>query len=75
MNEARLLERLAERAADEGLLDVSYTTADSPFGPLLLAATRRGIVRIGLPGQDDEALLEELAAKVSPRVRMAPLTR
>jgi methylated-DNA-[protein]-cysteine S-methyltransferase len=72
MNEAQLKERVAERAAAEGILDVSYTTADSPFGPLLLAATRRGVVRIGLPGQDDEALLQELAARVSPRVLEAP---
>ena len=54
------------------MLDVAYTTADSPFGPLLLAATRRGVVRIGLPTQDGDALLEELAARVSPRVLEAP---
>lgn len=62
------LEKLRERAAAEGLLDVAYTYTDSPFGPLLLAATPKGLVRVGLPIQDDEALLEELAAKVSPRV-------
>ena len=50
---------LAEGAASEGILDVAYTTADSPFGPLLLAATRRGVVRIGLPAQDGEELLTE----------------
>jgi methylated-DNA-[protein]-cysteine S-methyltransferase len=66
------LKRLADRASAEGLLDVAYTIADSPFGPLLLAATPRGMVRIGLPNQDSEALLEELAAKVSPRVLEAP---
>lgn len=62
------LQRLRERAAAEGLLDVAYTTVDSPFGPLLLARTAKGLVRVGLPNQDTEALLEELAAKVSPRV-------
>lgn len=61
-----------ERAAAEGLLDVAYTAADSPFGPLLLAATPRGLVLVGLPNQDREALLAELAAKVSPRVLEAP---
>ena len=66
------LRTLAERAADEGLLDVAYTTADSPFGPLLLATTPRGLVRIGLPNQDYDALLEELAQRVSPRVLEAP---
>jgi len=62
------IEKLRERAAAEGLLDVAYTRADSPFGTLLLATTPVGLVRVGLPNQDDEVLLEELAAKVSPRV-------
>ena len=60
------------RAADEGLLDVAYTRADSPFGPLLLASTKRGLVRVGLPNQDPEALLADLADRVSPRVLEAP---
>jgi methylated-DNA-[protein]-cysteine S-methyltransferase len=66
------LNRLAERAAEEGLLDVAYTTTDSPFGPLLLARTPRGLVRIGLPNQDADELLLELAKRVSPRVIEAP---
>ena len=72
MNDAQLKERLATRAASEGILDVAYTTADSPFGPLLLATTRRGVVRIGLPTQADDELLQELADRVSPRVLEAP---
>jgi methylated-DNA-[protein]-cysteine S-methyltransferase len=72
MNEARLKERIAERAAADGILDVAYTTADSPFGPLLLAATRRGMVRIGMPSQDGDELLRDLAERVSPRVLEAP---
>jgi methylated-DNA-[protein]-cysteine S-methyltransferase len=66
------LERLAARAAAEGLLDVAYATADSPFGPLLLAQTPRGLVRVGLPNQDAESLLVELSERVSPRVLEAP---
>jgi methylated-DNA-[protein]-cysteine S-methyltransferase len=62
------IHRVRERAAAEGLLDVAYTRADSPFGPLLLASTRKGLVRVGLPNQDHDELLEELAARVSPRV-------
>jgi methylated-DNA-[protein]-cysteine S-methyltransferase len=62
------INRLRERAAAEGLLDVAYTETDSPFGRLLLATTPKGLVRVGLPNQDPEALLEELATKVSPRV-------
>lgn len=60
--------RFAQRAAEEGLLDVAFTTTDSPFGELLLAATPRGLVRLGLPGQDTDGLLEDLSRRVSPRV-------
>jgi len=66
------LQRLADRAAAEDLLDVAYTTMDSPFGPLLLAATPRGLVRVSLPEYDPDETLEELAARVSPRVLEAP---
>ena len=60
------------RAAEEGLLDVAYTSADSPFGQLLLATTKRGLVRVGLPNQDRDELLADLADRVSPRVLEAP---
>jgi methylated-DNA-[protein]-cysteine S-methyltransferase len=66
------LNRLVERASEEGLLDIAYTTADSPFGPLLLARTPKGLVRVGLPNQDTDELLVDLATRVSPRVLEAP---
>ena len=66
------LQRLADRASEEGLLDVAYTTMGSPFGTLLLATTPRGLVRVGLPNQDAEELLEDLATRISPRVLEAP---
>jgi methylated-DNA-[protein]-cysteine S-methyltransferase len=66
------LERLANRAGDEGLLDVAYAMSDSPFGPLLLAGTPRGLVKLNLPGHDPEEALEDLAARISPRVLEAP---
>lgn len=66
------LRRLAARADAEGLLDVAYANLDSPFGTLLLAATPHGLVRVNLPNCDAEETLEELAAKVSPRVLEAP---
>ena len=66
------LNRLAARASEEGLLDVAYATTDSPFGALLLARTPRGLVRVGLPNQDADALLVDLATRVSPRVLEAP---
>jgi methylated-DNA-[protein]-cysteine S-methyltransferase len=66
------LQRLAERAEAEGLLDVAYANVDSPFGPLLVAATPRGLVRVNLPTYDPEQTLEELAIRISPRVLEAP---
>jgi methylated-DNA-[protein]-cysteine S-methyltransferase len=66
------LKALRDRAAAEGLLDVAYATADSPFGTLLLAKTPRGLVRLGLPGEDVEAMLADLAGRISPRVLQDP---
>jgi methylated-DNA-[protein]-cysteine S-methyltransferase len=66
------IDALTARAAEDGLLDVAYTSTDSPFGPLLLAKTRRGLVRVGLPNQDADELLVDLADRVSPRVLEAP---
>jgi methylated-DNA-[protein]-cysteine S-methyltransferase len=66
------INRFKERAAAEGLLDVAYTSTDSPFGPLLLAKTERGLVRVGLPNQNPDELLVDLAERVSPRVLEAP---
>jgi methylated-DNA-[protein]-cysteine S-methyltransferase len=64
---------LTTAAAGAGLLDVAYATADSPVGKLLLAATPRGLVRVAyLDYSLQDAVLEELAARVSPRVLAAP---
>jgi methylated-DNA-[protein]-cysteine S-methyltransferase len=62
-----------ERAAEaEGLLDVAYTTVDSPVGPLLLAATPRGLVRVAYDIEDHGRVLDTLAQRLSPRVLRAP---
>jgi methylated-DNA-[protein]-cysteine S-methyltransferase len=61
---------LTDAAASADLLDVAYTTYDSPAGALLLAATPRGLVTLAYiddPAQED-ASLERLAARVSPRI-------
>jgi len=64
--------RLAARVAAEGLADVSYASADSPFGPLLVATTRRGLVRVAFPEEDVDSVLESLARGLSPRIVEAP---
>jgi methylated-DNA-[protein]-cysteine S-methyltransferase len=64
---------LAERADQEGLLDVAYASVDSPLGPLVVAATPNGLVRVSYSQfRGEEEVLEELARRVSPRVLEAP---
>lgn len=68
--------RLVDAAAARGLLDVAYRTVDSPVGPLLLAATDTGLVRVAfdgsLTGVGFDAVLATLAERISPRVLHAP---
>ena len=61
-----------ERATAEGLLDVAYTSVDSPFGPLLVALTPAGLVRLAYANERPDDVLDDLAARVSPRVLEAP---
>jgi methylated-DNA-[protein]-cysteine S-methyltransferase len=68
----RLTAELTQRADAEGLIDVAFERHDSPLGPILIAATHTGIVRVGLPTEDEAAVLDELARRVSGRVLRAP---
>jgi methylated-DNA-[protein]-cysteine S-methyltransferase len=64
--------RLAERVVREGRADVCYAWLDSPVGPLLGAVTRRGVVQLAYDDGRRDALLERLAARLSPRVIESP---
>jgi methylated-DNA-[protein]-cysteine S-methyltransferase len=68
----RLQARLAEQANQAGLLDIAYRTVDSPFGPLLLAATEQGLIRVAFALEGHDRVLDHLANQVSPRVLRAP---
>jgi methylated-DNA-[protein]-cysteine S-methyltransferase len=77
--EARLAEpdagfgaRLAAMAAKEGLLDVAYAMVETPLGDAVVAATPRGLVRVGLPNEKAENVLIGLAEQISPRVLESP---
>ena len=63
---------LVARAEAEGLVEVAYATLDSPYGELFVAATDRGVVKLGLPNLGTDGVLERLAAEISPRVLEAP---
>ncbi|MGE5289043.1 MAG: methylated-DNA--[protein]-cysteine S-methyltransferase [Micromonosporaceae bacterium] len=69
---ARLHARLVAAAGREGILDIAYRIMDTPVGPLLLAATEQGLVRIAFPGQGHDAALAQLAEVISPRILNAP---
>lgn len=68
----RLRGRLATAAQIDGILDIAYRTVDSPVGPLLLAATDVGLVRVAYLREDHDTVLQTLADRISPRILHAP---
>lgn len=68
----RLQRRLEEAAQRDGLLEVGYTTMDSPVGTLLLAATEKGVIRVAYESEGHDQVLEMLAARITPRILRAP---
>src|ERR671936_1240751 len=65
---ARAARELMLRAERDGLVDVAFGEVPSPFGNLLVAATRRGLVRLAYPNEDRDETLGDLARLVSPRI-------
>ncbi len=68
---AALDRRFREQAAAHGLIDVAYEFADSPLGPLLVAATEAGVCRVGFD-PEPEREVERLARAFGVRVLRAP---
>ena len=69
---ARGAARFVKAAEKENLVDVVFARIDSPFGELLVASTPKGVVQLSLHGYDQNETLEDLAAKVSPRIFESP---
>jgi len=67
---ADLVAQALARADADGLVDVAWAVEDTPIGPLTLAATTSGVVKIAFGA--DESALAELAATVSPRLVRLP---
>lgn len=63
---------LLRRAEAEGLIDVAVEQHDTPLGTVLLGATADGVVRVGLPTENLDELLDDLARRVSLRTIRAP---
>jgi methylated-DNA-[protein]-cysteine S-methyltransferase len=62
----------AARLSERGLADLSYAELQTPFGTMLAATTRRGLVRLAFPEEDRDTVLEGLARRLSPRIVQAP---
>ncbi|SOX54356.1 methylated-DNA--[protein]-cysteine S-methyltransferase [Mycobacterium ahvazicum] len=72
-NHLRRLRTRLERDAQAGdLLDIAYRTMDSAVGPLLLAATPLGLVRVAFANEDRDGVLLTLSERISPRMLEAP---
>jgi methylated-DNA-[protein]-cysteine S-methyltransferase len=59
---------LVERAAAASVLDATYRIVESPLGPLLLAATEAGLVRVAYALEDHDRVLETLGTRVGSRI-------
>jgi methylated-DNA-[protein]-cysteine S-methyltransferase len=68
----RLHDRLVTAADEDGILDIGYTTIDSPVGRLLLASTSKGLVRVAYQSEDHDRVLSTLASRISPRILRDP---
>jgi methylated-DNA-[protein]-cysteine S-methyltransferase len=64
----RAAETFSDRAARTQDADILYSSVDSPFGPLLVATTKRGLVRLAYPDSETDEVLEHLSGRLSPRV-------
>jgi methylated-DNA-[protein]-cysteine S-methyltransferase len=64
--------RLTQNAEAQGILDIAYRTVDSAVGPLLLAATERGLLQVTFDNENHDSVLQNLAQRVSTRTLEAP---
>jgi methylated-DNA-[protein]-cysteine S-methyltransferase len=69
---AKVRDRFAQKAIGEGLVEISYEMHDSPFGPLLVAASGRGLVRVGLAAENEQHVLEGISKHLSPLIVRVP---
>ena len=71
-HQAELRARLARAAGERDLIDVAYRTIETGLGPLLLAATPVGLVRVAYAVEGHDQVLTDLAERIGPRVLHAP---
>jgi methylated-DNA-[protein]-cysteine S-methyltransferase len=64
--------RLEKDAQASDLLDIAYRTMDSAVGPLLLAASPLGLLRVAFASEGHDSVLQSLSKRISPRMLEAP---
>lgn len=64
----RIRADFAVRAAGDDAVDLAFETHETPYGPMVVGATRQGLVRIALPAESQDAVLENLSKRISPRI-------
>lgn len=69
---AALHRMLETRAGHGGAIDIAYRHLETPVGPLLIAATTQGLVRVAYQNEGFDTVLMTLATKLSPRILQAP---
>jgi len=71
---AGAVRRATDRAHAAGLVDVAYTSLDSPLGRLVAAVTPHGLVRLAYEDFNGgvDRIVEHLALRVSPRIVERP---
>ena len=67
---ADLVAAALARADADGLVDVAWAVEDTPIGPLTVAATEAGVVKIAFG--DEDVAVDEIVATISPRVVRLP---
>lgn len=67
-----LHDNLADRAEAAGDLDVAYRFLESPIGRLLIAATPAGVCRVAFEVERHDAVVQDLAQRIGPRILHAP---
>lgn len=72
LDPARITAELARRADAESLLDVAWSTLETPLGPIAVFVTPRGVVRVAYDRENFADVADEVAERVSPRVLLAP---
>ena len=67
-----VLQRAAAHAMNAGAADLAYAEMDSLLGPLVLAATARGLVTVAFAAAGSEPILDALGRRVSPKIVRVP---